>query len=107
MPIKPIDFQVMIPRTLEAAKANNDVAQKNQLLHQQQATATQQKADDSLKQVYSRSQAEHARIVEKQKEDRKNDKKKKKDSQNPEEKEGSEKNRLNNEIRTSTIDIKI
>ena len=107
LPIKPIDYQVMIPRTLEAAKVNNDEAQKNHLLHQQQAMTTQQKADDSLKQVYSRSQAEHARIMEKQRENRQNDKKRKKDGQNPEESEGSEKSKLNNDIRTSTIDIKI
>lgn len=107
MPIKPVDFQVMIPRTLEAAKVSNDEAQKNHLLQQQQAAATQHKAEDSLRQVYSRSQAEHARITDKQREDRQKDRKKKKNGQNNEEIDNGQKNMLNKDIRTSTIDIKI
>lgn len=107
MAIKPIDFQVMIPRTLEAAKVSNDEAQKNHLLHQQQAAATRNKAEDSLKQVYSRSQAEHARILEKQRENSQKERKKKKNSQNQDENEDSGKGRLNKDIRTNTIDIKI
>lgn len=107
MPIKPVDFQVMIPRTLEAAKVSNDLAQKNHLLQQQQAAATQHKAEDSLRQVYSRSQAEHTHITEKQRENRRNDREKKKKDQNRQENEDIENSRLNKELKTSTIDIKI
>ncbi len=107
MPIKPVDFQVMIPRTLDAAKVSNDLAQKNHLLQQQQAAATQHKAEDSLRQVYSRSQAEHAHITEKQRENRRNDREKKKKGQTGQESDENENNRLNKEYKTSTIDIKI
>lgn len=107
MPIKPVDFQVMIPRTLEAAKVNNDLTQKNHLMQQQQAAATQLKAEDSLRQVYSRSQAEHAQINEKQNENRRNDRKNKKKGQNGQKNNEIENNGLNKEFKTSTIDIKI
>ncbi len=107
MPIKPVDFQVMMPRTLEAAKVSNDLAQKNHLFQQQQAAATQNKAEDSLRQVYSRTQAEHARINEKQRENSQEGRKKKKKGQNGQENKDIENNRLNKELKTSTIDIKI
>ncbi len=105
--IKPIDFQIMVPRTLDAAKAASDSMQRNQGLQQQQASATQRKAAESLKQVYSQSQAEHARITEKQKEGQQGERKQERDGHVNEDKEEKEKNRLNNEISTSTIDIKI
>jgi len=107
VPIKPVDFQVMIPRTLEAAKVSNDLAQKNHLQQQQQAAATQLRAEDSLRQVYSRSNAEQVRITDKQREGRSNDKGKKKKGQSGQQTDENENNRLNKEIKTSTIDIKI
>jgi hypothetical protein len=107
LPIKPVDFQVMIPRTLEAAKVSNDLAQKNHLLQQQQAAATQQKADDSLRQVYARQQAEHVHITEKQRDNSRNEKDKKKKGKNGRKSNEAENDRLNKEIKTSTIDIKI
>lgn len=106
MPVKPIDFQIMVPRAMDAAKISNDEAHRNQALLQQQAAATQHKADDTLKTVYSRSQAQNVRIAEKQKEDGQ-DRKKKKDGQARE--DTQEKSRPNpvRDIKSCTIDIKI
>lgn len=104
MPIKPVDYQVMIPRTMEVSKVSNDAAQRNLSAQQQAASATQQKADHDLKQVYSRSKPEEARIKEKQKENgregKKEEKKKKKNLT------GENKNLISG-TQTSTIDIKI
>lgn len=106
MPIKPIDFQIMVPRAIEAAKISNDEAQRNQALLQQQTSATQHKADDTLKTVYSRSKTQDVSITEKQRDDRQN-KKKKKGSQDSEDTEENGKSKPVREIKTSTIDIKI
>lgn len=102
MSIKPVDFQVLIPRTLEAAKVNNDEAQRNLAAQQQQATSTQHKVDSTLKQVYSQSKPEHARISEKQKDDENEKGKKKRDKPGKKDEKS-----LNSEVQTSTIDIKI
>ena len=106
MPIKPIDFQIMVPRAMDVAKISNDESHRNQALLQQQAAATQHKADGTLKTVYSRSQAQNARITEKQKEERQGGKKKK-DGQDRDEAKNNSKTEAVREIKTSTIDIKI
>jgi hypothetical protein len=106
MAIKPIDMQVMVPRTMEAAKISNDINQKNTMAQQQQATATQHRAEDSLRQVYSRTQAQNARINERQKENGKKEGKGKKSGG----RDGNDEERkslLEKEIKSSTIDIKI
>ena len=106
MAIKPVDFQVMIPRTMEAAKASNDATQKSIAAQQQQTAATQHRAEGSLKQVYSRTQPQSAHVDEKQKENGKKDGKGKRSGGQA---SGSEEKGHDrpNEILTSTIDIKI
>lgn len=102
MSIKPVDFQMLIPKTMEVSKISSDEAQRNAALVQQQAALTQHRAESSLKQVYAREKPHDVRITEKQKEEGKEERdreKKKKD------KDG--KKILNNGIQTSTIDIKI
>ena len=107
MSIKPIDLQVMIPRATEVAKANNEENQRNLSAQQQQASATKHKAEDSIKQVYAREQAQNTRIAQRQKENRQNDGKKKKEpGKNGQDQENS-RSSLNKDIKTSTIDIKI
>jgi hypothetical protein len=106
MAIKPVDFQVMIPRTMEAAKASNDVNQRNITAQQQQTAATQHRAEGSLKQVYSRAQPQSAHVDEKQKENSKKDGKGKRSGSQPNGREENDHDKLN-EIITSTIDIKI
>lgn len=106
MAIKPVDFQVMIPRTMEASKVNNDESQRNQSLQYQLAAAGQQEAENSLKQVVSRPQAQNAKINERQNDRRQNGGKKKKQGQNSSE-DNKRKERLNKETGSSIIDIKI
>jgi hypothetical protein len=106
MAIKPVDFQVMIPRTMEASKISNDELQRNQSLQYQLAAAGQQEAEDSLKQVVSRPQAQNVRIAEKQSERRQGGGKKKKQGQNPSD-DSKRKERLRKEPGSSIIDIKI
>lgn len=107
MSIKPVDFQVMLPRTMEAAKVSNDMTQRHITAQQQQVSATLHKAEDSLKQVYSRMEAQDVRIAEKQKENRQKDGKKKKDGSHSGESGNNGNSSLNNDIKTSTIDIKV
>ena len=107
MSVKPVDFQVMIPRTIDAAKVRSDELQKNQALAQQQATAMQDNAEDTLKQVYSKSKAQEARINERQRDSSQQNEKEKKGEKEREasgEKDGKQTGRP---IRTTTIDIKI
>jgi len=108
LPIKPIDYQVVIPRTLEASKVSIDAAQKYHLMQQHQAEATRNKAEDSLRQVYSRSNAEQVRISDKQREERQSRQdEKNKDNKKQDKNNASDKRRLNNKNKTSTIDIRI
>lgn len=104
MSIKPIDFQVAIPRTMEASKISSNDANKNLAMQQQSADSVQHKAEDSLKQVYSRSKSEEAKINDKQKDNKKNGKKDGKKGKSSEE---DKKIDLNKEMQTSIIDIKI
>jgi hypothetical protein len=107
MAIKPVDFQIMIPRTMEAAKTSSDMNHRNITAQQQQTTATQHRAEGSLKQVYSRTQPQSAHVEEKQKEDSKKDKKGKRSGRQSNGSEQNDHDRPQNEIMTSTIDIKI
>ena len=103
MSIKPVDFQVMIPRTMEVSKSSNDEAQKNYTTQQQQAASTQQHAENTIKQVYSRKRAQDARITERQKEKGSNGK----DQKKKEENENSGNKVQKKSMQTSTIDIKV
>ncbi len=107
MSIKPIDFQVMMPRTVDAAKATSDVAQRNILHQEQQAYVTRQKSEDELRQVYSHDQTHNVRISEKQRDNQEKGQKKDKSKEKPGEKKENSSNKLNNKLNTSTIDIKI
>ncbi len=77
--IKPIDFQMVIPKTSEVSKMYNDDVNKNQAIHQQQQTANQTNIDNRLKQVVNRENVQNGRVKEKQEKDnsRQNEKKKK------------------------------
>ncbi len=107
MSVKPVDFQVMIPRTIDAAKVRSDELQKYHTLAQQQAAALNDKAEDTLKQVYSRAETQEARINEKQKENSQQNGKSKKGDKNKDTSDGKGDSRQGKALRTSTIDIKI
>ncbi len=81
MSIKPMDFQVMFPKTSELSKTYNDEANKSQVIHQQQADQNRERIDNSMKQVVARENVQQGRVNEKQEKDNRgqqNEKKKKK-----------------------------
>jgi hypothetical protein len=109
MSIKPVEFQVMIPRTVDVAKMRNDELQKNAAMAQQQSAAVQNKAEDSVRQVYSRSKTEEVRINDKQRENsrQEEDERKGKKQNDPGKNKGKSGTKYRSTLQTSTIDIKI
>ena len=93
MSIRPMDFQVMYPKTSELSKTYSDEANKNQAINQQQAETNRDRIDNSMKQVVARENVQNGRISEKQEKDNSQQKNKKKKHKN-----------MRN---TPTIDIKI
>ena len=103
MPIKPVDFQVMLPKTLEVSKIHQDEVHKNQAIQQQQTAANQLKTEEHLQQVYSQDKAHEGKIREKQEKDQRDpDGKKKKKKGNY----GTGKE-IKEEEQASTIDIRL
>lgn len=86
MSIKPMDFQVLYPKTTELSKTYNDEANKNQAVHQQQAETNRDRIDQSLKQVVARENVRHGRVNEKQPRENNKQNEKKKNQKNPENK---------------------
>jgi hypothetical protein len=109
MPIKPVDFQVAIPRTTEASRISSNDVNKNINLQQQTAETLRDKSEMSLKQVYSRQKPEDAGIRERQRENRGRRQEEKSDSkgrQDMQQEAGNGKG-LKGCMSASTIDIKI
>ncbi len=101
MSIKPVDFQVMLPRTGEVSKIRTDEQNKNHALQQQSTSLVQHEADDSLRLVHSQEGVQQAKIKDKQeKEKNREGKKKNKGNYN-------NKKETDQDIKYSTIDIKI
>ncbi|NLP13451.1 MAG: hypothetical protein GX383_02990 [Clostridium sp.] len=76
MSIKPIDFQVMIPKTSEVSKIQKDEQNKNLVLEQQQTIVSQKKSEDNVNLVHSREETQNAKIDHEQ-EKKQNEKKRK------------------------------
>jgi len=104
MSIKPVDIQVMLPKTSELSKIYNDEQHKSQVLQQQQASSFQHKAEDNLKSVHSQSEAHEAKIKDKQEKNRQN-RREEKEKKNDKENDGKKNSKPG--IRTSTIDIRL
>src|SRR5690606_23124249 len=100
MSIKPVDFQILIPKTSEVSKIQNDDRHKNATVQQQQTIQTQHKAEDSVNIVYSQEKPQEAVIREKEREK----KKKKLDKRNTGRKY---KHKKKSKDSTSTIDIRL
>ena len=101
MPVKPVDYQVMIPKMSEVSKISNDAQQKSLVLKQQDNVKLQEKIDNSLKQVYEKEDVQHGRIGEKQK-------KQEKDLSEKNKKKKNKESRSNRAIKEqSGIDIRI
>ncbi|AEV68536.1 hypothetical protein [Acetivibrio clariflavus] len=102
MAIKPVDFQVQIPKVNEVAKIQSETRHKNELIEQQQSMINRQNAQNSVNLVHARENAQQAKISERQSKESKEKKEK-----------GNKKKKNNNngnsakEDRTSVIDIKI
>lgn len=101
MSIKPIDFQVQIPKVNEVSKIQSDQFHKNDVVQQQQAQINQNKAQDSVNLVHSRDNAQNAKITEKREKDSKDKKDKEKKKRNYNNDSSLE------EEKTSTIDIRL
>ena len=82
MSVRPLDFQVMYPKTTELSKTFNDETNKNQAVMLQQAETNQDKISQNLKQVVARENVQNARVNEKQPKDNNNQKEKKKQKNN-------------------------
>ena len=102
MSIKPVDLQVMVPRTTEISKSSSNERDRNAAMQQRQASVVQNKADGSIKQVYSQEKSSGAVIREKQeksRQDKHDNKKQKKDGSNAKDEIGI--------TGSSTIDIRL
>lgn len=108
MPIKPIDFQVMMPKTSEVSKIHSDEQNKGALLQQQQATTVQNKAEANIRQVYSQEKAQEARIKEKQEKNTESQPKEKKKGEGKKTKGNySSKKESPAQAETSYIDVRL
>jgi len=109
--IRPIDFQISVPRTLEISKTSSAEMQKNAALQQQQTIQTQKKTEQNLKQVYSRDKAENVAIRERQSgSKRREDGREKGDKRNKENSESDNRQYTKRSLQSSqisTIDIKL
>jgi hypothetical protein len=103
MSIKPIDFQVMLPKTSEVSKIHNDEQHRNLSLQQQQAATVQNKAETNIRQVHTQEKTQEARIREKQEKDKGGKKEEKKKNKG----NYGIKKELNDENKTSFIDIRL
>lgn len=104
MSIKPIDFQVILPKTPEISKIHNDQTQKNISAQQSQASAVQNRAENNVKQVHSRDKSQEALIREKQEKDRQGNKDKDK---KPKVKKALKDQETAGGSRSGTIDIRL
>ncbi|MCX8130295.1 MAG: hypothetical protein N3I35_09380 [Clostridia bacterium] len=105
MSIKPVDFQVMLPRTTEISKIHSDEQHKNQIIQQQQESTVQHKAEDNVKYVHSQDKVQEAKIREKEEKER-NDKKQEK-RKNKNKGNYNSNSKKEEDIKTSTIDIRL
>ncbi|HHV60369.1 MAG TPA: hypothetical protein GXX49_08835 [Clostridiaceae bacterium] len=71
MPIKPIDMQVAVPRSLEASKVNSEELSRTMAIRQNQAISVQKKAENEMKQVYNPKNIEKM-IIHSEKENERN-----------------------------------
>jgi len=103
MSLKPIDLHVMMPKSSEISKVYSDSSNKNNVFQQQQASLSQNKADNDLKHVHSKENAQQAGVREKQERDKR---RQEKERQNKSAK-GSRKRNQDTNGSTSIIDIRL
>lgn len=96
MSVKPIDMQVMMPRTTEVSKIHNEQQNRGQVLQQGNMANLQHKVDNDLNKVSQKASAEKIAIR-----DEEEKKRREREKNNNEKKKNKEKEP------GSTIDIKI
>jgi hypothetical protein len=77
MSIRPVDFQVMYPKSSELAKTYSDETNKNHAINQQLAEQNRDRIDNSLKQVVARENVHGGRVEKKDENDKSKQKKEK------------------------------
>ena len=97
MSIKPIDMQIMMPRTNEVSKISSDNQNKSHAMQQSTNTAVQHKVDDELNKVIAKDSVEKISIKNDQ-----DKKRKERENQKSSKKKKSDENEVG-----SSIDIKI
>ncbi len=105
MTIRPIDFQISVPRTTEISKINAEDTQRNLAAQQQQATSTQMQADNSVKLVHTQEKTQEALIREKQEKERRERENKNKKKSSDDSKAGHKD--VKGEQKSSYIDIRL
>ena len=88
MSIKPIDYQVVVPKTSELSQIQSGEYHKSAAFQQQQVSSMQSKIDNSLKQVYFQEKPYDVRIRDKQERNRRDERKKDKERNNKKNKSG-------------------
>jgi len=106
MSIKPVDFQISIPRTVEASKVRGDENSKELAQQQAQSGSIQNKADNTMRQVQKRTKAEEARIREKQEKEEKRQQGKGQGEKNQDHEEQNGGNYVTKQ-KTNSFDVKI
>lgn len=104
MAIRPVDYQILMPKVNDVAKMQNAEQHKLMSQVQQQADNTQKRTDKDMKSVHKQSEAQKSVIAEKQKDRKKNKK------QGENEKEENNKEKATNEAKPQTrrtIDIRL
>ena len=105
--IKPVDFQVLLPKTPEVSRIQSNEQHKGIAVQQQQTTSLQNIAENNLRQVYLPDKAYEVRIGEKQQERRRNQKENNKDKKEKDKNSTKQKERHTKNRKDSIIDIKI
>jgi hypothetical protein len=108
MSVRPIDYQMMIPKAAEVSKIASDANQKGNALQEQYSNTLRHNDENKLKQVYDKDRTFEASIKQKQerqaKKESEDDKNKNHRNKDKDKKKGEKQISL---MSNSTIDIKI
>lgn len=106
MSIKPIDLQVMIPKTSEVSKIHSHENQKSLVLQQQQAISAQNKVENQLRQVYLQNRVHEVKIRERERNNQQNREKNREEEERSKAK-GKRQNDKTTEVKPGAVDIRI
>jgi len=109
MSIRPLDFQILIPKSQEVSKIQNEIAEKNGIMQQAQLTTFKNQTENKMKQVQKKDKAWNVSITEKQEKENGSENRKRKKGDNPNEGDSQHSsNTLHGEkMRSGSIDIRI